>query len=193
MRSKLHATATVAVLMGSPSLRSVAHETHVAAMKHFGYTKPLYPRNTRRTLIPHPPNGKPVRKASISSMHSRNTERAASPASPDLELVAVDPEVRGSIEVFVVDDEHSLRESCASLLRNQGFSVTVSGRGDDALRMVRNRRFDICLFDLYMSQASGIELLEATMETNPDSIVIVHEMVASRSGRLKPGVFVTFA
>ncbi len=173
MRSKLHATATIAVLMGSPPLPSVARETHVAAMTHFGYTSPLYPRNTARTLVPYPPEGKPVRKASIRSMHSRHTERSASPSGPDLELVAVDPEVRASIEVFVVDDEHSLRESCASLLRNQGFSVTVSGRGDDALRMVKNRRFDICLFDLYMSQASGIELLEATMEANPDSIVIV--------------------
>src|SRR5690606_31838366 len=78
-----------------------------------------------------------------------------------------------SIEVLVVDDEHSLRESCASLLRSVGFSVTVCGRGDDALRMLKNRRFDIALFDLYMSQVSGLELLEATLDTHPDTIVIV--------------------
>lgn len=95
------------------------------------------------------------------------------PSSPDLELVAVDPEVRQSIEVLVVDDEHSLRESCASLLRSEGFEVTVTGRGDDALRMVKNRRFDIALFDLYMSEVSGLELMEATLEVNPDTIVIV--------------------
>ena len=75
--------------------------------------------------------------------------------------------------MLVVDDEHSLRESCASLLRSEGFSVTVNGRGDDALRMVRNRRFDIALFDLYMADVSGIDLLKATLEAHPDTIVIV--------------------
>jgi DNA-binding NtrC family response regulator len=108
-------------------------------------------------------------------MHSRHTSPAGTPArsGPGLDLIAVDPEVRRSIEVLVVDDEHSLRESCASLLRNQGFTVTVVGRGDDALRAVKNRKFDIALFDLYMSQVSGLELLEATLGSNPDTIVIV--------------------
>ncbi|MDZ7778643.1 MAG: sigma-54 dependent transcriptional regulator [Gemmatimonadota bacterium] len=105
--------------------------------------------------------------------HTYPGGQAPAPSSPDLELVAVDPEVRKSIEVLVVDDEHSLRESCASLLRSEGFEVTVTGRGDEALRMVKNRHFDIALFDLYMSQVSGLELMEATLEVNPDTIVIV--------------------
>ena len=92
---------------------------------------------------------------------------------PDLELVAVDPEVRRSIEVLVIDDEHSLRESCASLLRTEGFTVTTTGRGEDALRVVRNRRFDVVLLDLYMSQISGLDLMAAALETSPDTLVIV--------------------
>jgi len=95
------------------------------------------------------------------------------PADPGLDLVAIDPDVRASIEVLVVDDEHSLRESCASLLRAEGFSVTVCGRGDDARRLVRNRRFDIVLLDLYMSQVGGLELLETTLEANPDTLAII--------------------
>jgi DNA-binding NtrC family response regulator len=98
---------------------------------------------------------------------------APASSGPDLDLIAVDPGVRKSIEVLVVDDEHSLRESCASLLRSEGFSVTVSGRGDDALRLVKNRRFDIALFDLYMSDVSGLELLAATLQAYPDTIIIV--------------------
>jgi DNA-binding NtrC family response regulator len=90
-----------------------------------------------------------------------------------LELIAVDPDLRGSIEVLIIDDEHSLRESCASLLRTEGFGVTVSGRGEDALRLVRQRRFDIALLDLYMSQVSGLDLMAATLEANHDTLVIV--------------------
>ena len=56
--------------------------------------------------------------------------------------------------------------SC-TLASREGFSVTVCGRGDDAQRLVQNRHFDIALFDLYMSQVSGLELLDKTLEKNP--------------------------
>ena len=92
---------------------------------------------------------------------------------PDLELVAFKRELRNSIEVLVIDDEHSLRESCASLLRTEGFAVTVCGRGDDALRLVRSRRFDIVLLDLYMTHADGLEIMAATIEAHPATLVIV--------------------
>ena len=77
------------------------------------------------------------------------------------------------LAVLVVDDEQSLRDSCASLLHSAGFVPTVCARGDDALRLVHNRRFDIVLVDLYLPRVSGLEVLEATLEANPDSIVIV--------------------
>jgi DNA-binding NtrC family response regulator len=99
--------------------------------------------------------------------------RSTGATGPDLELIAVDPALRRSIEVLVIDDEHSLRESCASLLRTEGFGVAVSGRGEDALRLVRQRRFDIVLLDLYMSQVSGLDLMAAALEANPDTLVIV--------------------
>ena len=95
------------------------------------------------------------------------------PSSPDRELVAVAPELRKSIDILVIDDEHSLRESCASLLRTEGYSVSVCGRGDDAERLVRNRRHDIVLLDLYMSHVSGLDIMSATLEASPDTVIIV--------------------
>ena len=97
------------------------------------------------------------------------TERSG----PDMELVAFKRELRSSIEVLVIDDEHSLRESCASLLRTEGFAVTVCGRGDDALRLVRSRRFDIVLLDLYMTHADGMEIMAAALDAHPTTLVIV--------------------
>ena len=104
---------------------------------------------------------------------SPRTRHPPTTPGPDLELIAVDPELRRSIEVLVIDDEHSLRESCASLLRSEGFSVSVCGRGDDAYKLVRNRRFDIVLLDLYMSEVSGLDVLEGALAANPDTLVIV--------------------
>ncbi len=77
------------------------------------------------------------------------------------------------VRVLVVDDEQTLRDSCASLLRASGFEPTVCARGDDALRLVRNRTFDIVLVDLFLPRISGLEILEAVRQTNPEGIVIV--------------------
>jgi DNA-binding NtrC family response regulator len=106
-------------------------------------------------------------------MHGSNTAETAGNTRDTAGSPAVDTDLRKSIEVLVIDDEHSLRESCASLLRTEGFQVAVTGRGDDALRMVRNRAFDIVLLDLYMSEVSGLDLLKEAVKANPKTLVIV--------------------
>ena len=56
---------------------------------------------------------------------------------------SIPTEVKASIRVLVVDDERTLRESCASVLQMDGYNVTTLGRGDEAIEMVRRRRFDV--------------------------------------------------
>ena len=87
--------------------------------------------------------------------------------------VVIGEEARSRIRVLVVDDEHTLRESCANLLREDGYNVTVSGRGEEALDTVSRTAFDIILVDLYMSGADGLTILRAALEAKPDTIVIV--------------------
>ncbi len=88
-------------------------------------------------------------------------------------LLSIDAEAKAKIRTLVVDDEHTLRETCAVLLRNEGYDVTVCARGNDALDLLKRRPFDIALVDLYMSQVDGLKLLQAALATNPDAIVIV--------------------
>lgn len=96
-----------------------------------------------------------------------------STADADMGLPAVSDDDRASIQVLIVDDEQSLAESCASLLRNEGLSVTVSRRGDDAQRMIRNRPYDILLVDQQMPRLSGLYILQTALEVNPATIGIV--------------------
>jgi DNA-binding NtrC family response regulator len=96
-----------------------------------------------------------------------------SDAGPGRDPLSIPTEVKASIKILLVDDERTLRESCASVLQMDGFSVTLAGRGEEALDLVKRRRFDIVLVDLYMSQVSGLELLRAALEVNRDTIVVV--------------------
>jgi DNA-binding NtrC family response regulator len=75
--------------------------------------------------------------------------------------------------VLVIDDERTLRESCASVLAVEGYHVTTSGRGAEALEILKRRTFDIVLIDLYMAEVPGIELLKAALATHRDTIAIV--------------------
>src|SRR5690606_38252145 len=89
------------------------------------------------------------------------------------DALSLTEEVRKSIRVLIVDDEHTLRESCASVLTLDGFAVSVCGNGHEALTMLKRRQFDIVLLDLHMSQVSGMDLLGACLEANPDAIAII--------------------
>ena len=81
--------------------------------------------------------------------------------------------VKASIRVLIVDDDRTLREGCASVLQVDGYNVTVCGRGDEALDLVKRRKFDLVLCDLYMTPVPGSEILKATLEANRDTIVVV--------------------
>ena len=89
------------------------------------------------------------------------------------QLVPVEPATKPSIRILIADDERTLRESCASVLGVEGYNVTVTGRGAEALDLLRRRPFDIVLLDLYMAPVSGSELLAAALAAHPETIAIV--------------------
>src|SRR3989475_819314 len=100
------------------------------------------------------------------------------PAPPGAPATAVDhlaltPEAKASLQILIVDDERTLRESCVSMLKHDGYNVRACARGDEALDTLKRLRFDIVLLDLYMSEVSGLEWLQACLEAHPETIVIV--------------------
>ncbi|HTR22300.1 MAG TPA: sigma-54 dependent transcriptional regulator [Gemmatimonadales bacterium] len=104
----------------------------------------------------------------------------------------IKPEFRASVRLLIVDDERTLRESCASVLEHEGYNVSVCGKGDEALELLRRRKFDIVLLDLYMSQVPGMELLQAALETHPETLAIVmtgNPSVASSVEALRAGAW----
>ena len=88
-------------------------------------------------------------------------------------LLSISPEARASIRILVADDEHTLRESCANVLRLEGYQVTVVGRGQEALDLLKRTPFDIVLADLYLTQVDGLTLLRAALTTHAETLVVV--------------------
>jgi CheY-like chemotaxis protein len=49
--------------------------------------------------------------------------------------------IPSGLRILVADEDRTLREGCVSLLKLVGHTVTSTGRGDEALRLVRRQRF----------------------------------------------------
>ncbi len=75
--------------------------------------------------------------------------------------------------VLIVEDDESLRESCAIVLRQDGYDVTAVGRGDEALELVQRTRYDIVLLDLNIPRITGKEILQRCLQANPGTLIVV--------------------
>lgn len=102
------------------------------------------------------------------------------------------PDKGTGLRILVVDDDRTLREGCASVLQLDGHTVAVASRGDDAIELLRRRRFDLLLVDLYMTPMSGMEVLRSAVELHPELIVVVmtgNPTVASSIEALRAGAW----
>jgi two-component system response regulator AtoC len=112
--------------------------------------------------------------------------------APDDELSLVPAAFRATLNLLLVDDERTLRESCRSILSGLGYRVEVATKGDEAQKLLQRRRFDIVVTDLYMQGVTGMDVLRSSLETNPDTVVLVmtgNPSVASNVEALREGAW----
>ena len=60
--------------------------------------------------------------------------------------------------VLLVEDEATLRDLVAQYLRREGFEVSTTGNGDEALDLARNVPPDVCVFDVMLPGMDGLSL-----------------------------------
>src|SRR5215212_7705395 len=98
----------------------------------------------------------------------------------------------GRKSILVVDDEKSQREILEMILSGEGYDVTTAASGEAALRIARERRFDLALTDLKMTGMDGIELLSKLLAYDSSIIVILltaHGSIESAKEALRRGAF----
>src|SRR6267142_1344487 len=81
--------------------------------------------------------------------------------------------------VLVVDDERSMRELLAIMLRQAGHEVTLAEGGEQAVEVLKNESFDLVITDLRMRKVDGIAVLRAAKEHSPSTVVLVVTAFAS--------------
>jgi two-component system response regulator PilR (NtrC family) len=81
--------------------------------------------------------------------------------------------------VLVVDDEQSMRDLLAIMLRQTGYEVTVADGGETAVERLKAETFDLVVTDLRMRKVDGLAVLKAAREYSPRTVVLVVTAYAS--------------
>jgi two-component system response regulator PilR (NtrC family) len=83
------------------------------------------------------------------------------------------------IRVLVVDDEQSMRELLAIMLRQAGYEVSLADGGEAAVETLKTESFDLVVTDLRMRKVDGLAVLKAAKEFSPRTVVLVVTAFAS--------------
>ena len=73
----------------------------------------------------------------------------------------VSPYVQTNAVILAVDDEELNRELLNRRLKKLGYAVATASGGGEAIKLLKQRSFDLVLLDLNMPEMSGIDVLRA--------------------------------
>jgi two-component system response regulator PilR (NtrC family) len=81
--------------------------------------------------------------------------------------------------ILVVDDERSMRELLAIVLKREGYDVLLADNGRAAIELLERERVDLLISDIKMSDVSGVDVLRAAKRIDQDILGIMITAFAS--------------
>jgi two-component system, NtrC family, response regulator PilR len=89
------------------------------------------------------------------------------------------PAARRQPRILVVDDERSMRELLAIVLRREGYEVLLAENGKSAIATLEHEPVDILISDIKMPDLSGVDVLRAAKRIDKDILGIMITAFAS--------------
>src|SRR6202521_733354 len=77
------------------------------------------------------------------------------------------------MNLLIVDDEQSIRETCATVSEQCGMKAVAVATAEEALEVLEHSAIDILLTDLKLQQTNGVELLKQVHDAHPEVAVVV--------------------
>jgi two-component system, NtrC family, response regulator PilR len=75
--------------------------------------------------------------------------------------------------ILIVDDEQSMREMLAILLKKEGLEVRSAGSRSEAAETLRSGPVDVVLTDVKLPDGDGLEILRQVKSASPETAVVV--------------------
>jgi DNA-binding NtrC family response regulator len=95
-------------------------------------------------------------------------------------------------EILIVDDEDIVRESLHDWLEGVGYDVTAAASAEEALEILKKKKYGIMLADLVMPGMNGIELMKEAKKIYPTLatvIITAHATIQTATTAIREGAF----
>jgi two-component system response regulator PilR (NtrC family) len=89
------------------------------------------------------------------------------------------PADRRRPRILVADDERSMRELLAIVLRREGYDVLLAENGREAVALIEKEPIDLLISDIKMPDLSGVDVLRAAKRVDQDILGIMITAFAS--------------
>jgi len=76
-------------------------------------------------------------------------------------------------KILIVDDDLGVAALCNRVLTGAGYDAEVANRPQDALRLLREKRYDLILLDIRLPEIDGFELLRLARERDPELAIVI--------------------
>lgn len=76
-------------------------------------------------------------------------------------------------KILLIEDDARLAQNLSDVLKEDGFTVTISHRGDEGLRRASDQPCDVVLTDLRLPGMGGLELVQQLHDTQPRLPVVL--------------------
>ena len=100
--------------------------------------------------------------------------------------------MRKKTEILVVDDESIVRESLHDWLDSVGYKVITAESGEEALKIIKQKKIKIMLADLIMPGINGIELMKKAKNIVPaisTVIITAHGTIQTAITAIREGAY----
>jgi DNA-binding NtrC family response regulator len=94
--------------------------------------------------------------------------------------------------ILIIDDEKAIRKTLSEILSYEGYKIDEASDGEDGLKKVKEKEYDVILCDIKMPKIDGIEFLEKAKEHIPDIPIIMisgHGTIETAVEAVKKGAY----
>jgi len=94
--------------------------------------------------------------------------------------------------ILIIDDEKAIRKTLGEILSYEGYKMEEAGDGEEGLKRIKEKDYDVILCDIKMPKIDGIEFLERAKEINADIPIIMisgHGTIETAVEAVKKGAY----
>ena len=81
--------------------------------------------------------------------------------------------MKNKASILIVDDNISLCKTMSLILERKGYAVTIAEDGQEAVKEVKEKPFDMIFMDIKMPRLNGVEAYRGIKEIRPEAIVMM--------------------